>query len=87
MKPLRGETRLHFHSSLPTDVHEDNNLSSFNYYSNIDKPWLKSFILTVDKQEKAGVMSFFDDVIFFTFYLSMNKKKHLPRTCRGDVRS
>jgi hypothetical protein len=85
MKPLRGETRLNFHSSLPTDVHEDNNLSSFNYYSNIDKPWLESFILTVDKQEKAGVMSFFDDVIFFTFYLSMNKKKKISHGPAGEM--
>lgn len=64
MKPSRGETHLHFHSCLPTYVHEDNNLSSLNYYSRIDKPWLESFVLTIDKQEEAGVMSFFDDVIF-----------------------
>jgi hypothetical protein len=48
MKPLQGETRLHLQSRLPTDVHEDSNLSSLNYYSNIDKPWFKFFILTID---------------------------------------
>lgn len=65
MKPSRGERHLHFHSCLPTYVHEDNNLSYLNYYSRIDKPGLQSFILTTDKQEEAGVMSFLDDVIFF----------------------
>lgn len=75
MKPLRGETRLHLKSSQPTDVHEDNNLSSLNYYSNNDKPQLKFFILTIDRQGKAGIMSFFDDVICFTFHLSTNKKR------------
>lgn len=65
MKPLQGETRLYFKSRLPTDAHEDSNLSCLNYYSNIDNPWLKSFIRTKDKQEKAGVLSFFDDVIFY----------------------
>lgn len=86
MKPLRGETRLHFQSSLPTDVHEDNNLSSLNYYSNIDKPRLKSFILK--QARNGGSMSFFDDVIFFTFHFSTNKKRSptdLKGKCEGPI--
>jgi len=69
MKPVRGEAHLHFQSSQPTDAHEDNNSSSLNYYSNIDKPWFKSFILTIDKQGKVGVTM----TSSFTFHLRMKK--------------
>ena len=44
---------------------EDARCLEVNNYSSIDKPRLKTYMLTTDMQEKVGVVSFFDDVIFY----------------------
>jgi hypothetical protein len=53
------------HSFPLVCIRGDNNLSFFNYYSHIDKLWLKCFVLTVDNEGGRGILSFVDDVILF----------------------
>jgi hypothetical protein len=85
MKPLQGETRLYFKSRLPTDAHEDSNLSSLITIVTLTTHGLNpSYELKTGKKRRE--CCHFSMTSSFTFHLRTDKKNHLPRTCRGNVR-